>query len=40
VEDDIVAAGDVDVAHDQEVGLVHDGQGGSQKKNYFRVRSW
>jgi hypothetical protein len=25
VEDDIVAAGDIDVVHYQEVGLVHDG---------------
>jgi len=26
VEDDVVAAGDTDVAHEEEVGLVHDGQ--------------
>jgi hypothetical protein len=26
VEDDIVAAGDADVAHEEEVGLIHDGQ--------------
>ena len=45
VEDDVVAAGDGDVAHEEEVGLVHDRQDAPmgrvlRKKNYFRVRSW
>jgi hypothetical protein len=32
VEDDVVAAGDADVAHDQEVGLIHDGQAAPKRR--------
>ena len=46
VEDDVVAARDADVAHDEEVGLAGVGQGGIIiskcvfQRAYFKVRSW
>ena len=37
MEDDVVAAGDGNAAHEEEVGLVHDGQAGSDGRLFQSV---